>query len=274
VADRLWKALHRTVGGVLPPTWLSRRYAGIPGRVHLDDLMLGGRSAADVEHYLDAGQAALANVVASLTAAGRSLADVERFLDLPCGYGRMLRHLVAHVPPARITAADTDRNAIRFCVAEFGVAGVTCPEDPRGLALPGAFDVVYVGSLLTHLPPATGTALLERLAATLAPRGVLVFTTQGESCLAHLDWYGAEFVDGAADLRAAVSRAGAGFVAYQRKAAASAQSPSDGRFGITILARTWVERTMAAVDPSLALVRFAERGLQRHQDVWAFARRT
>jgi SAM-dependent methyltransferase len=235
--------------------------------------MLGGRSAADVDHYLDAGVAALANVEASLDAAGRSLAGVERFLDLPCGYGRMLRHLVTRLPPARITAADTDRNAVRFCVAEFGVAGATCPDDPRALALPGAFDVVYVGSLLTHLPPASGTALLERVAAALAPGGVLVFTTQGESCLAHLDWYGAEFVERAAELIAGVARTGAGFVPYRRKAGASAQSPADGRFGITIVTRSWVERTMAAVDPTLALVRFAERGLQRHQDVWAFARR-
>jgi SAM-dependent methyltransferase len=266
------KALHRTIGSALPPQLFSRSYAGIPGRIHFDDLMLASNAPADLAHYLEGGRTALANIEASFTAVGQSLAAADAVLDLPCGYGRLLRFLVQHVPSRRIWVADTDMQAVRFCVAEFGVCGFTAPRDPTALRLPRAFDLVYVGSLLTHLPPESGMVLLERITAGLRPGGLLVFSTQGVSCPAHLDWYGPEFAAAAEQYRAAVATTGAGFWPYRAKRLAAAQSPADGSYRIAILNRTLVEGMILRSLPAMRVARFVERGLHDHQDIWTLVR--
>src|SRR5262249_22691212 len=99
-----------------------------------------------------------------------------------------------------------------------------------------SYDVVFVGSLLTHLPASACAATLRALRGIVRPDGLLIFSTQGESCLAHLDWYGPEFVAAADEFRTGVRRDGAAFVPY----------PGRRDYGITILTPRAVE---ALVEP-------------------------
>jgi SAM-dependent methyltransferase len=181
-------AVHRTVGRLLPPTTFSRRLPGVPGRVHFDDQMLRSDAPEHIRHYLTDAGSALENIEASLNMAGRAIDDVRRCLDLPSGYGRLTRHLVARLGARRVTVSDVDPQAVRFCGAEFGVSGFVAPSNPERLRVPGSFDVIFVGSLLTHLPIAKGLTLMSRLVDGLEPGGQLIFSTQGTSCLSHLEW--------------------------------------------------------------------------------------
>jgi hypothetical protein len=45
--------------------------------------------------------------------------DVKRILDLPCGHGRVGRHLRAAFPQAEIAFADIDRDGADFCATHF-----------------------------------------------------------------------------------------------------------------------------------------------------------
>lgn len=112
-------------------------------------------SAFAEAQYVDGGQCALRHIAESLTAAGRTFGDIRSCLDLPSGYGRVLRHLVGAIAPSRITACDADRQAVRFCAREFGVEPFFCDRDPRKLRFTESYDLIFVGSLLTHLPEAT-----------------------------------------------------------------------------------------------------------------------
>src|SRR4029077_15565352 len=112
----------------------------------------------------------------------------------------------------------------------------------------------------------------EVLVRVLRPRGVLVFTTQGESCLPHLSWYGPEFAAAESVYRETVPRQGVCFPPYRRKRLPSAQCPTDSTYGITIHARRYVEECVSRIGPTLTLRRFAERGWEEHQDVWAYQR--
>jgi hypothetical protein len=103
--------------------------------------------------------------------------------------------------------------------------------------------------------------LLERLHGAVRPGGCLVFTTQGETCLSHLDWYGKDFGDGEAWYRREVERSGVAFRPYPRR----------HRYGITIHSRSYIEQVMEARYAGLELVGFRERGWDAHQDVWAYA---
>jgi SAM-dependent methyltransferase len=255
------KAAHRAIGGLLPARLLSRRYAGIPGRVHADDLMLQSEAPEHLAHYVSNGQSAIDSITESLALVGRSWADVTAFLDLPSGYGRVTRLLVQHLTPARVTACDLDRLAVRFCVAEFGVQGVVAHRDPAKTCLPSRYDVAFIGSLLTHLPEAAAIELLRAVVAAMAPGGLLLFSTQGESCLEHLDWYGASFKLLEATYRREIAKTGTCFRPY----------PKDAQYGVTLHARSYIEDLMATrFGARTALIRFAERGWDHHQDVWTF----
>jgi len=255
------KALNRTVGPLLPPGLLARTYP--QGRIHVDDQMLRSEAPEDVRHYFNTGPLAVAEIDDALRLAGRRFDDITSCLLLPSGYGRVARTLRTRMPASRITAADVDRQAVRFCVREFGLKGLVVPSDPRRARFPDNYDLIFVGSLLTHLPAATGLALLDVLVGVLCPAGLLMFTTQGESCLAHLDWYGPEFVAAETEFRRALAENGVGFVPYRRWAV----------YGITLHARRYVERVMSErFAPGIVLLRFKERGWTAHQDVWSYVR--
>jgi SAM-dependent methyltransferase len=129
--------------------------------------MLRSDAPEHVRHYLDDARSAMSNLEESLAAAGRSFDDVEACLDFAAGYGRVTRHLVLRLGPERVTVCDVDPRALRFCVREFGVAAQRSPADVRRLALHGTYDLIFVGSLLTHLRPADGMEVLARLDAAL-----------------------------------------------------------------------------------------------------------
>src|SRR4029450_6397039 len=194
-------AVNRTVGPLLPAGALARRVERIPGRVHIDDQMYRSDATAHVPHYVEDARPGMENLRETLAAANRTWADVRRCLDFASGYGRVTRWLVRELPPARVTAADVDRQAVRFCAFEFRVRPLRVPRGADELRLDGPYDLIFVGSLLTHLPLPACAATLAALVKALELGGLLVFSTQGGSCLAHLDWYGSEFVLAAAAFR-------------------------------------------------------------------------
>src|SRR5262249_28903957 len=146
-----------------------------------------------VEQYAKAGREGVDLMAWSLGFTHQRLEDVPRVLLLPCGHGRVVRHLIERVDPDRITACDVDRQAVRRCAAAVGVRRLVSCRDLTRLKLPESYDLIFVGSLLTHLAAEDCFHLMGQLERALRPGGHLVFTTQGETCLGHLDWYGPTF---------------------------------------------------------------------------------
>ena len=164
--------------------------------------MLPVDSPRELRHYIADAQSAIANIDESLHVTGRSFAGVKACLDLPSGYGRVTRFLREKIASGHITACDIDGEAIRFCAREFRVKALLSRRDIRAVSFPERYDLIFVGSLLTHLPEVDCLRTLDALVDVLTPRGgVLVFSTQGETCLNHLNWYGTEFVAAAEHFR-------------------------------------------------------------------------
>jgi len=260
---KVLRAVHRMFGPVLPPKALAFQCPLVPGRIHVDDQMLTSQSDAAVTHYLSVGRSALDNIEASLVATGRGWSDVVTCLDLPCGYGRVTRHLVQRVAASSITACDIDRQAVRFCAAEFGVQPLYSAHDLRRLRFPRHYDFIFVGSLLTHVAPPRDIHIVEALAAVLAPSGLLIFSTQGVTCLKHLSWYGVHFAKAEKEFRHQLEKDGVAWVPY----------PGREDYGITLHARESLKgRIETVLGDHVSLVRFAERGWDAHQDVWSYQR--
>lgn len=261
---RAIRVLNRTVGGGLPPTLLSKRYDGVPGRIHIDDQMLASDADDRVRHYIEDAQSAMTNLAESLAVTGRGWGDVASCLDLPSGYGRVTRWLVQKLDPSIVTAADVDPQAVRFCAAEFGVRPLVVPHDVRALRLPERYDLVFTGSLLTHLPPDDGYSLLDALVDSLLPNGLLVFSTQGESCLRHLEIYGPTFSAASEHYRRSLAAKGVAYLDYPRH-----RGYGIALHGVETLRATLANRFAGRAD----VVRYADRGWDQHQDVWSLRRR-
>lgn len=248
--------------GLLSPRVFSKRYEGIIGRVHIHDDMLQCEARDHLDHYIQVGLSAMQNMEESLAACGRSWSDVDTCLDMPSGYGRVTRHLQTKIKPDRITACDIDAQAVRFLAAEFGVKPVVSHLDFSKIQFPDTYDLIYVGSLFTHLDQDSAAQLFEVFYRILRPRGVLVFSTCGETCLNELHIHGWMFAQKEKEFREGVASEGIAFFPYYA---------NDPKWGVTIQTRDRIERFMQEkFGGGMKLVRFAQRGLDHHQDVYAY----
>lgn len=213
----------------------------------------------DRNHYFSVGRSALRAIRLAMQTAESGMPAT--ILDLPCGHARVLRWLRAEFPDAAITACDLLKAGVDHCAAAFGATPVYSEVDPAKIPLRGTFDLIWVGSLLTHLDEAGFTAFLSRFQSLLAPRGLVVFTTHGRYVRGRLssgtNTYGLEHGN-VASVIDSYDRTGFGYADYPRQPG----------FGISVSSPSWVLARIEELS-RLQIVSFTERGWDRHQDVVA-----
>ena len=208
--------------------------------------------------YLESGRTAHRCIRAALAVANK--ADVRRILDLPCGHGRILRVLRAAFPEAAVTACDTDRRGVDFCAATFGAEPVYSVEDPAAIPVRGPFDLVWVGSLLTHLDAPRWPGFLAKFRSLLAPDGVCVVTTHGLGAVEFIRGRRGDYgVADPAKLLRHYERYGFAYQPYQ----------AGGGYGVSLAKVGWVAEQVQKL-PDTRVVLVTEKGWHNHQDVVAF----
>ncbi|HVS70895.1 MAG TPA: class I SAM-dependent methyltransferase [Phycisphaerae bacterium] len=137
--------------------------------------------ADDPAYYLSVGQGVLRLVKLALLHSLKRPASIRHILDLPCGHGRVLRTLRAAFPSAEITASDLLEDGVDFCAKTFNATPVLSKIHPTPDLFPhaGQYDLIFVGSLFTHLDEPRWFEFLSLFHALLAPNGILLFTTHG-----------------------------------------------------------------------------------------------
>jgi len=217
----------------------------------------------DVSGYLAVGASALRAV--RLAQASANVADFTSILDFPCGHGRVLRWLKAAYPRARLTASDVLADGVDWCSRELGALGVYGANQPDAALFEHRYDLIWVGSLLTHVDVPQWRQFLDVVHELLAPDGLLVITTHGDYVaerMARGHLYGYPELQVKRLLRA-YRHAGFGFLE---------ESPSSVEYGISISRPEWVLRQVM-VESDLRLILAAEMLWDNHQDVYAFVRR-
>jgi CBS domain-containing protein/SAM-dependent methyltransferase len=136
--------------------------------------------------YVLAGTTAVVLIRKAMALAGVRNAP-EAILDLPCGHGRVMRVLRAAFPDSTLIACDLDRDGVDFCAATFGAVPVYGDTDPARVRIEQPVDLIWVGSLLTHIDPARWNDFLDLFARVLRPGGILVLTTFDRPRLPILD---------------------------------------------------------------------------------------
>lgn len=214
------------------------------------------------ETYFNYGASAVRCIRLAMQAVG--MESPSRILDFPCGHGRVLRTLKASFPSAELTACDIDRDGVDFCAATFGATGVYSSNRLAEVELGGDFDVIWVGSLFTHLDDERWGEFLEFLTARLAPNGLLVFTTHGS-------WYAQGLRENRSVLKVAPGLDRQMLAGYDETGFGYADYPGQSGYGLSLSDTSYVTARLRE-RPGLRLVLYLERGWRSNHDVVACQR--
>jgi len=209
--------------------------------------------------YFSSGYSALFCVRRALDEAGRKAP--ESILDFGCGHGRVLRSLAADFPLARLTAADLDAGGVNFCAKTFGAIPVYSNPDFSRLSFNTKFDLIWVGSVFTHLRAEQWLSLWELFRSVLTEDGLVVFSTHGGEVARRLregqsGWYGLE-AERAAEILQGYDKGGFGYSDYRKT----------NDYGVSVSSPEWVNRQIGEVGFERILCQ--ENGWDDCQDVWA-----
>jgi hypothetical protein len=173
----------------------------------------------------------------------------DRIIDFPSGYGRALRWFRAEWPNAEIFAVEIIPDALDFVVDAFGASPVLGDHQLK-MSIPLNADLIFSGSLLTHLDDWQWDIFLPMCIDALSKDGTLVFTTHGRiaSLMAaqRNPIYG-DMVD-TVDLYNEYKETGFSFRPY------SALYPT---FGLTLSSPEWIMRRLQKL-PMAKIVAFHE----------------
>jgi len=191
---------------------------------------------------------------------------INTILDFPCGGGRVGRFLAARFPETRITACDLDTGGVDFCSQVLGMEPAYSQVDFDKVCLKDTYDLIWCGSLVTHLDAKPILRLLRLFELHLNDNGVMVFTTHGDY-VAHRMSGGDDYGIGRAASKKAVEAyraCGFAFMPYLEQNDAS-------EYGTSITSADWV-RSHCSTMTSLKEVYFQPRGWDNHQDVYGFVK--
>jgi SAM-dependent methyltransferase len=211
------------------------------------------------DHYFSVGRSALEAIRLAMLAARRE--DCRTILDLPCGHGRVLRALKGAFPRANFTACDLNRAGVDFCVENFGAIGDYSDPEPGKIQLAGPYDLIWSGSLLTHLSEGPYVEFLNLFAKLLSPGGIFVATTHGRHVAARLR-------AGKHTYRLAPESLPGVVAQYDAHGFGYADYPGTGGYGISVNTPEWLLGKVGEIE-GLRVVIFSERFWDGHQDVIA-----
>ncbi len=242
---------------------MGARYVGpLRSRAHYNDFMLSSTSQEHIESY-QRGAIEFVDILGrALTEAGRSWDDVNSCLEVGCGYGRIVRELRRELPADAISVCDVIDEGARFTAAEFGARKLPVVE-AMGEAHAGAFDLVYLLSVYSHLDRDFIAGNLAKVATKLKPGGVLVFTTHGQGSAEMAERYGQYWLD-KTKLLAELQHSGFYYERYPYYYA---------EYGLTWILADEMERLVAATVPELERVAHHELAVDGHQDVFVYRKR-
>jgi SAM-dependent methyltransferase len=213
------------------------------------------------EHYFYVGNSALKCINSAIKISEKDPSGIKKILDLPSGYGRVLRWIRAEFPNAEISACDLDIGGVNFCAEQFGAKPVYSDKDPQKIICGDTFDLIWCGSLFTHLDSDHWVQFLKLFDSLLNPDGLLLFTTHGPYVV-YRGQKGFDYGLKPKPLRKIVSKyegSGFGYINYD----------NNQGYGISVAKPWYVIKLLESV-PKLKLLYYKEKGWDHHQDVVAY----
>jgi SAM-dependent methyltransferase len=214
----------------------------------------------DEAHYFSVSASALTAIVLATETVGM---EPRRILDFGCGFGRVMRGLRAAFPDAELIASDVDQPGVQYCVETFGARPLASSTDLGRLPSLRDVDLVWCGSVLTHLDADQWPRLLGYFSAALADGGVAVVTTHGRRS--------ASLIEQGFDY--ALAPRALEHVLQSYRARGFGYHDYDGQhgFGISLSSPAWVIEQVTRLS-ELRTIGYLEAGWDQHQDVLSVAK--
>ena len=252
----------------IPETHRARFRASLsdPGEVSLLDAASDALSPRDGMfrgngmHYYSVGLSAMRCIRRVLE---RTPTTVRTILDLPCGFGRVLRFLGPAFPQAHVHACDILREGVDCCAADLGATAAYSRPDLDHLELGRRFDLIWCGSLVTHLPLHSTRQLLRFSARHLQPGGILLFSTHGE--------FAAGRVRTGKGYGSSQDHVQSALEAFARDAYGFVPNPRQPGYGISLTSPGCIRAELSEIC-GLEEVDFQARAWDGHHDVFAVTR--
>lgn len=218
--------------------------------------------AGNIDHYFDVGKSAIECIDNAIQKSGMEKADVKNILDLPCGYGRVMRHLKMYFPQANLTACDLVREGVDYCANKFGATKLYSMEDIRKVKPHEKYNLIWCGSLLTHIDSVQWPSFFDFFSGVLVPGGMLIFTVHGQlpadALRSHKNTYGLESQEKINHIVGEYENTGFGYSSYFHSA----------DYGISLSSQEWVKKFINNYK-QLKIISYIENGWDNHQDVVA-----
>ncbi|MCX6156903.1 MAG: class I SAM-dependent methyltransferase [Ignavibacteriae bacterium] len=225
-----------------------------------DTMYAPGRAVA----YLSVGLSAIRCINKALENLSHNL-TVKSILDFPGGSGRVLRFLRVKFPEADITASELDLNALEFCKNSFNVNIFPSKIPLSDVVNPNRYDLIWCGSLFTHIDEKEAIELLKFFYDHLTDEGVCVFSTHGTLSIEWLEDVNKNPYGIPDDYQKKV------LSEYYAKGYGYTDYVNEPGYGISAVTRQRLNEMAKSVGDWNEIV-FLEHGWDNHQDVYAFSR--
>lgn len=218
-------------------------------------------------YYYEVGKAG-ARVVIQACMASDSF-DFTNILDIPCGHGRIARYLRVLFPYSFLDCCDIDRKGVDFCASEFQANGIYSDEDIRRVSFSKQYNLIWIGSLFTHLPEQAIYTWIERMIGLLRPSGIVMATLHGRGIMQYPPGNYCLSEQAYKDLFQDCDISGWAFQNYAK--ASVPQIDMDSEYGVS-LCRPSHFLAMLERFPEVKIYSYRETGWAAHQDVVVFGR--
>jgi SAM-dependent methyltransferase len=219
-----------------------------------------GHSEPNYGHYFSVGASALNTLLATISVAQTI---PKTILDFGCGGGSVTRWLRAAFPTADLSACDLDEKNLAFVREHFNAYTWSSATDIASLQAPTLFDLIWLGSVVTHLDERTSIMLLRKLFSWLTPKGLLVVSLHGRTARRRGDTGVVRYLqpEGWQQVRAGCDATGYGYADYA----------GQHGYGISVVSPHWAIERASQIE-NARIVLFGEALWDNHHDVLALQR--
>jgi SAM-dependent methyltransferase len=229
----------------------------ISTQVHDTDQMFTGNLA----RYLSVGRDAASKIPGVTESMGLRPASV---LDYGSGFGRVGRYFSPLWPEADIHYADLMTPAAQFCADTFGGRAHTVGVDFTAVQLDRSFDLIWSGSVMTHVDELRASQMIAMFLRHLNPGGLAIWTTHGrylQQLHASGKWPYSLSSEQFGGIVARFDAGGYGYVDYAHMKG----------YGISMTPLPWLYDIVRKM-PDVQITTLIERGWDNHLDIFALRR--
>jgi SAM-dependent methyltransferase len=220
------------------------------------------------DHYFEVGADAVRLCVQALIQTGRP--SPTTILDFPSGSGRVTRHLTAFFPDAHVVACDLYPAHVDFCTTTFGVDGVISNDDPGRVRFDRTFDLIFCGSLLTHLPERLTRSAIDLIVRSLSDDGIAVMTLHGRRSI-HIQHHESNYIEPKRFQKVERGFRSSGYGYADYGGSLRSLFARNSNYGISVSKASWTVRLLEAYD-DVRIISYTERAWDHHQDVVVIGR--